>query len=89
MTYATTGTETVVPNDWPVQPVDGNTYKGSDRWLDAVGEFGSRAAAIDAGYRPPDIATCWGCLRQWDDSLVSDMTPTPSGRCPFESFHDH
>jgi hypothetical protein len=34
-----------------------------------------------------DIATCGTCGRSWDDSHASGVTPTPSGRCPFEYSH--
>src|SRR5690348_2299603 len=34
------------------------------------------------------IATCGACGRSWDDGVVTSMTPVPSGRCPFEYFHD-
>lgn len=34
------------------------------------------------------FATCGTCGRTWDDSAVTSMTPVPSGRCPFEAFHD-
>lgn len=40
----------------------------------------------DAGY--DTAAVCNGCGRSWDDTAVTSMTPTPSGRCPFEPFHD-
>ena len=33
-----------------------------------------------------EIATCGDCGRSWDDSIVTGMTPTPSGRCPFEGM---
>lgn len=32
-------------------------------------------------------ATCRTCDRTWDDSTPTSMTPTPSGRCPFEDYH--
>jgi len=35
-----------------------------------------------------DIATCGNCGRSWDDSISTQMTPVPSGRCPFEYYHD-
>ncbi len=35
------------------------------------------------------IATDGGCGLSWDDSLVTSMTPAPSGRCPFEYFHEY
>lgn len=35
-----------------------------------------------------DRATCGTCGRSWDDGIPTSMTPAPSARCPFESFHD-
>ena len=32
--------------------------------------------------------TCGHCGLSWDDGVSTSMTPTPSGRCPFEPFHD-
>ena len=32
--------------------------------------------------------TCGTCGRSWDNSMSSDLTPTPSGRCPFEYDHE-
>lgn len=34
-----------------------------------------------------DKTTCGTCGLSWDDSIVTGMTPVPSGRCPFEHFH--
>ena len=39
------------------------------------------------GEHRPDIATCGHCGRSWDDGLITGITPTPSGRCPFEYDH--
>jgi hypothetical protein len=33
--------------------------------------------------------TCGTCGLTWDDWIVTSMTPAPSGRCPFEAFHDY
>jgi len=33
------------------------------------------------------IATCGACGLSWDDGRVTDWTPAPSARCPFEYFH--
>lgn len=44
---------------------------------------------LPAGY--PDattLATCGACGRSWDDDFITSMTPAPSGRCPFEPFHE-
>lgn len=32
-------------------------------------------------------ATCETCGLSWDDDASTSLTPVPSGRCPFESFH--
>lgn len=37
---------------------------------------------------PPGEMTCGACGRSWDDSVVTSVTPVPSGRCPFEYDHD-
>jgi hypothetical protein len=34
-----------------------------------------------------DPVTCGACGLSWDDAIVTEMTPAPSARCPFESFH--
>ena len=34
-----------------------------------------------------NVATCGECGRSWDDSVSTSVTPTPSGRCAFESDH--
>lgn len=33
------------------------------------------------------LTQCGTCDRYWDDSISTSLTPTPSGRCPFEYFH--
>ncbi len=35
-----------------------------------------------------DRVTCGTCGRSWDDAVVTGMTPAPSGRCPFEQYHE-
>lgn len=35
-----------------------------------------------------ELAMCGSCGRSWDDAVVTSMTPAPSARCPFESFHE-
>lgn len=42
---------------------------------------------LDDDHEVPGKATCGTCNRSWDDSVSTSMTPTPSGRCPFEQFH--
>jgi hypothetical protein len=31
--------------------------------------------------------TCGHCGRTWDDAHVSELTPAPAARCPFEYMH--
>lgn len=40
-----------------------------------------------AGQPAKDRMTCGTCHRSWDDAVVTEWTPAPSGRCPFEYFH--
>jgi hypothetical protein len=42
----------------------------------------------DDGRPIVDVATCGHCGRSWNDALSSGITPTPSGRCPFEYEHE-
>lgn len=42
---------------------------------------------IDANTDHYGATTCGTCGLTWDDSIVTSMTPAPSARCPFESFH--
>jgi hypothetical protein len=41
----------------------------------------------DDGNERIDICTCGTCGRSWNDAAVSQWTPTPSARCPFEYEH--
>lgn len=34
------------------------------------------------------VATCGECGLSWDDTIPTAYTPAPSGRCPFEAFHE-
>lgn len=34
------------------------------------------------------LATCGSCGLSWNDRTPTSLTPAPSGRCPFETFHD-
>lgn len=36
---------------------------------------------------PATFARCTTCGRAWDDDKPTSLTPTPSGRCPFEHMH--
>lgn len=42
---------------------------------------------LDPGATAKGKATCGVCGLSWDDSIITSMTPAPSARCPFESFH--
>ena len=44
---------------------------------------------LKPGQKAKDKATCGYCGLSWDDGVSTSMTPTPSGRCPFEYFHIH
>ena len=46
-----------------------------------------KAAQAEEGDARPDVVTCGECGRTWDDAAVSDLTPAPAGRCPFEDEH--
>lgn len=43
--------------------------------------------SLKFGEEGESIAQCGTCHRWWDDAKSTSMTPTPSGRCPFEYFH--
>ena len=49
---------------------------------------GARDRYDDDGRIIEDIATCGTCGRSWNDASVSDVTPAPSARCPFEYDHE-
>jgi len=36
----------------------------------------------------PALATCGSCGMTWNDALISERTPAPSARCPYEYEHD-
>ncbi len=56
----------------------------------------SQAVPADFAVQPIDPddptaaspATCGNCGLTWDDGISTSWTPVPSGRCPFEYFHD-
>ncbi len=63
--------------------------------LEADAEVARVRAIIDGGtprYDEMDAeivetATCGTCGRSWNDARISELTPTPSARCPFEYAH--
>ena len=42
----------------------------------------------DSGNIIHDPVTCGTCGRTWNDAIISDTTPVPSARCPFEYEHE-
>lgn len=40
------------------------------------------------GNKVHDATTCGTCGRTWHDGLITSITPTPSGRCPWEYLHE-
>ena len=36
----------------------------------------------------PGATRCYECGLSWKDWISTSMTPVPSGRCPFEAFHE-
>ena len=52
----------------------------------AIPDFQQGAKRADGD--SPAWFQCGTCGRWWDDSLITGITPTPAGRCPFEYEHD-
>ena len=48
---------------------------------------GARYWLDDDGKVIEDIATCGNCGMSWNDALITDRTPVPSARCPYEYIH--
>jgi hypothetical protein len=42
---------------------------------------------LKVGEHPKGETQCGNCGLRWDDDIPTSMTPAPSARCPFESFH--
>jgi hypothetical protein len=49
---------------------------------------GAKAQRNDDGSVVEDIVTCETCGKSWNDALISERTPAPSARCPYEYLHD-
>jgi hypothetical protein len=43
---------------------------------------------LRSGQAAKDRVTCGTCGLSWDDAIATTWTPAPSGRCPFEYFHE-
>ena len=50
-------------------------------------ENGAEPRFDEAGKLEEDFATCGRCGMRWNDALVSQFTPAPSARCPYEYIH--
>ena len=58
--------------------------------IESVDDRGIRYAdGLTIDSLPKGWALCGVCGRAWDDEASTGWTPTPSGRCPFESDHEH
>jgi hypothetical protein len=49
---------------------------------------GARTVLDDDGRPRVEMATCGTCGMSWNDALISERTPVPSARCPYEHIHD-
>jgi hypothetical protein len=59
------------------------------QWQERMAEV-ARVRRILGKPRAPgvrEMATCGTCGRSWDDGKSTELTPVPSGRCPFEYAH--
>jgi hypothetical protein len=50
-------------------------------------ENGAEQRFVD-GQPVKDLATCGTCGLSWNDALMTERTPTPSARCPYEYEHE-
>ena len=50
---------------------------------------GGRPQYDDNGLVKIDTVTCGHCGRTWNDASISELTPAPSARCPFEYAHEY
>jgi hypothetical protein len=50
-------------------------------------ENGAEKRFVD-GQPVKDLATCGTCGLSWNDALMTERTPAPSARCPYEYEHD-
>lgn len=51
-------------------------------------ENGATPQLDDDGRTKENIATCGTCGKSWNNALISERTPAPSARCPYEALHD-
>lgn len=61
--------------------------------LDVLGPLtpvpGAEPRYDDDGKVIVSVMTCGHCGRSWNDAAISDRTPVPSARCPFEEDHEY
>jgi len=50
-------------------------------------ENGAEPQYDDDGKIKEDITTCGNCGMSWNDALITERTPAPSARCPYEYIH--
>lgn len=68
-----------IPATWEVQPIaEGGEAPANLTEPDDV-NGGTKTTT--------DYVTCGACGLTWDDSVPTGLTPAPSARCPFETFH--
>ena len=51
-------------------------------------ENGAEEQFDDDGNVRVDTCTCGECGKTWNDALISERTPAPSARCPYEALHE-
>jgi hypothetical protein len=50
-------------------------------------ENGAQPQLDEMGNIKEDLATCGMCGLTWNDALITNRTPAPSARCPYENIH--
>lgn len=50
-------------------------------------ENGARPQFDEDGNIRVDMSTCGTCGKSWNDALISERTPAPAARCPYEAWH--
>ena len=76
------------------EPLETAANELARRWTLALFDGGSRIdidrrGVVELPAHHPRATTCGTCGRSWDDAVATSVTPTPSGRCPFEGEHEH
>jgi hypothetical protein len=50
-------------------------------------ENGAESRHDSSGRLIVDVVKCLDCGLSWNDALVTERTPAPAGRCPYEYEH--